>query len=41
MGMPISLDENYQILARRPEQLRVGDAEHVLLVGITLQRLGA
>ena len=30
----------HQILARRPECLRVGDTEYILLVGITLQGVG-
>ena len=38
----ISLLNNYdQILAGRPEEVRIGDAEHILLVGITLQGVGA
>ena len=37
IGMSCLLYKYYQILTRRPEKLRVGDTQHILLVGIALK----
>ena len=35
------LDEHHQILAGRPEELWIGDAQHILLLRVTLQGVAA
>ena len=34
-------DEDYEVFARRPEYLRIVDAEDILVVGIAAERVAA